>query len=257
MNAAPASGAAQFEAVLRQMRAGFLAELPERCDRLEDAVLALESGQSDQAAYQDLYRNVHSLKGSGGTFGLSIVTSICHQFENFLTEAAGRYDRSFGSAALGYIDLLRQTAELAVRDRPDYAPTEAALERMRLAMLRSRSAVLIADSSATMRGLYQQILHDQPLQISVVDNGMAALDRLLHQPFDLFIAARELDGLNALAVVAALRESNRHNRDIPVILVSSSRDALPAHLRIHHLVARDRHLADNLPREVGGAIRVT
>ncbi|MCU0842061.1 MAG: Hpt domain-containing protein [Thiobacillaceae bacterium] len=249
------AGMSQFEAVLRQMRAGFLAELPERCDRLEDSVLALERGQSSQDAYQELYRNVHSLKGSGGTFGLSIVTSICHQFENFLTETAGRYTQAFGSAALGYIDLLRRAAELAARDKPDYAPIEASLERMRQAMLRSRSAVLIADSSATMRGLYQQILHDLPLQISVVDNGMAALDRLLHQPFDLLIAARELDGLNALAVVAALRASNHHNRDIPVILISSSQDDLPAHLRIHRRVPRDRNLAESLPREVGEAIR--
>jgi CheY-like chemotaxis protein/HPt (histidine-containing phosphotransfer) domain-containing protein len=255
MTSSAGNSATQFEAMLRAMRASFLAELPERCDRLEQAVLALEGGQAAESAYEDLFRNVHSLKGTGGTFGLQIITTICHQFESFLADSHSRYTQAFGSAALAYIDLLRQVGDLAAATAGmDFSPIEAALERLRTTLLRSRRPVLIAEPSATMRSLYQQSLADLPLQISLVDNGIAALDRLLHQPFDLLIVARELGALNGTALVAALRESHCKNRGIPVILVSSSREAIPEHLRIDHFIQRGRDLVNTLPARAMAAL---
>jgi len=81
----------------------------------------------------------------------------------------------------------------------------------------------------------------------MVDNGIAALDRLLHQPFELLIIARELGALSGTALVAALRESHCRNRGIPVILVSSSREAIPEHLGIRHFIRRDLDLINTLP----------
>jgi CheY-like chemotaxis protein/HPt (histidine-containing phosphotransfer) domain-containing protein len=255
MNANSVDPAGQLEAVLRALRVTFLGELPERCDRLEQAVLALEAGQAAESAYEDLFRNVHSLKGTGGTFGLQIITNICHQFESFLSDSHSRYTQAFASAALAYIDLLRQVGELAgATASPDFSPIEAVLERLRTALLRSRRPVLIAEPSATMRSLYQQSMADLPLQVSLVDNGIAALDRLLHQPFELLIVARELGALNGTALVAALRESNCKNKGIPVILVSSSREAIPEHLRIDHFIQRDLDLINTLPSKAMAAL---
>jgi chemotaxis protein histidine kinase CheA len=251
MNANSVNPASHLESVLRALRATFLAELPERCDRLEQAVLALEAGESVESVYEELFRNVHSLKGTGGTFGLQIITNICHQFESYLSDSQSRYTQAFGSAALAYIDLLRQVGELAgASASPDFSPAEAALERLRTSLLRSRRPVLIAEPSATMRSLCQQSLANLPLQLSLVDNGIAALDRLLHQPFELLIVARELGALNGTALVAAVRESHCKNMDIPVILVSSSREAIPEHLRIDHFIQRDLELINSLPSQV-------
>jgi len=132
--------AGQLEAVLLRLRGDFLAELPERCNRLEQAVLALEGGQGAEAAYEELFRNVHSLKGTGGTFGLQTITTICHQFESFLSDSHSRYTQAFGSAALAYVDLLRQVGDLAAATAsPDFTAVEAALERLRTTLLRSRA----------------------------------------------------------------------------------------------------------------------
>jgi len=68
-----------FQALLEGMRADFLAELPERCDSFDESILALEKSPDDREAFNELYRGVHSLKGSGGTHGLSIITTLCHQ----------------------------------------------------------------------------------------------------------------------------------------------------------------------------------
>ena len=250
-----AAQAAQFEAMLRQMRAGFLAELPERCNHLEDAVLGLEADPAAESIYEELYRNVHSLKGSGGTFGIAVITGICHQFESFLAEHHGRYDQAFGSTSLGYIDLLRQAGELAATAKPDYQPLEAALERLRASVLQNRQPVLVAESSGMMKALYQQALETMPVQLTFVDNGLEALDRLLRSPFRLLIIGRELADLNGMAVIAALRASGSRNRSLPVILVSSSREQAPAHLGIDHILPRDIELASRLPAKVGSLIQ--
>lgn len=198
---------------------------------------------------------MHSLKGTGGTFGLQIITTICHQFESFLSDSQSRYTHAFGSAALAYIDLLRQVGDLVgTAAAPDFSLIEAALERLRTALLRSRRPVLIAEPSATMRSLYQQSLADLPLQLSLVDNGIAALDRLLHQSFELLIVARELGALSGTALVAALRESHCRNRGIPVILLSSSGDAIPGHLRIDHFIQRGLDLITTLPSRAMAAL---
>lgn len=237
-----------FQALLATMRDEFLEELPERCDRCDELILTLENPPFDHEAFNDLFRSVHSLKGSGGTHGLGIITTICHQLENLLTETNERrgFSASFATRALAYVDLLRQVAALARRGKPDYSVIEGELDRLRLLSLQSRKTGLIVESSTMMSGLYQKALEKLPLQLMQTDNGLSALDRLLREPFDFIIVGGELKDLNGIALMAALRASNKQNQNIPAILVSSQRISLPEHVRFNASISRDQNLARNL-----------
>ena len=105
---------ADFSKLLAGMRDDFVAELPDRCNLLEQCVLALDRGIADD--FEDLLRHIHSLKGSGGTFGLPMVTGICHQFESFVSAAYGQFNPVAVSHALSYVDLLRRVADAPKRD---------------------------------------------------------------------------------------------------------------------------------------------
>jgi chemotaxis protein histidine kinase CheA len=243
-----------FHILLESMRADFLAELPERCDDLEAMTLALENTLDNRDTYQNYFRAAHSLKGLGGTHGLPIITTLCHQLENLLTEAeadadAG-FDTVFTNRALALIDLLRQSALVASQERPDYTSIEADLDEQRSLVLQRRSAVLIAESSRMMSGLCQKALEGLPLQLTVVDNGLTALERLLLDPFDLFIVARELKVLNGVGVAAALRASQSRNREIPILLLSSSMKDIPSHAKFSAIIARDQQLVDKVSHQV-------
>ena len=76
------------------------------------------------------------------------------------------------------------------------------------------------------------------------------LERMLHEPFDLLVISRELSDLNAIAVVAALREARCRNSNIPVILVSSNPAPVPEYLAVHAIVRRDVHLIPELVRQI-------
>jgi len=241
-----------FQLLLAKMRDEFIGEIPERCAALDDLILKLENSPADLNVFNELYRGVHSLKGSGGTHGLSIVTTICHQLENLLTEVEKK--KSFGAAvasqALSYVDLLRQVEKIAHDENQNFSAIESALIVLRNAGLRSRKTGLIAEASSMMGQFYQHALEDLPLQVRIVDNGLVALERLLHEPFDFVIVGRELKELNGVALMVALRESNTRNANIPAIFISTKVDAVPAHAAFGAVLARDKQLPVNLKAAV-------
>ncbi len=232
---------ADFAILLAEMQADFMDELPERCNRLEGQVMACERGQAD--ALDELYRQAHSLKGAGGMFGVPVITTICHQFESFISEAYDRFDKAAIALAFAYVDLLRRVAVPSGRDAQGVAAIERLLEQMRSDHLRGRVAVLVVEPSEAMRKMYQEIFSGQPVQLVMLDSGLEALQRMLHESFDLVLASRELPDLNALALMAAVRESGGRNSDIPAILVSSNPAPVPTYLRILATLKRDPRLA--------------
>jgi len=82
-----------------------------------------------------------------------------------------------------------------------------------------------------MTGLYQKALEVLPLQLTVVDDGLTALARLLHEPFDFVIVGRELKEFNGMALMVAVRAAEARNQNIPAILVSSKRGSIPDQAR--------------------------
>jgi HPt (histidine-containing phosphotransfer) domain-containing protein/CheY-like chemotaxis protein len=246
-----------FQALLARMREEFLAELPERCDRLDELILTLEKTPDNRDAFNELYRGAHSLKGSGGTHGLSIITTLCHQLENHLTETDAKhgFGAAFASRALAYVDLLRRAETLAQQANPNYSEIETELEALRQAGLQSRKVGLIAESSPMMARFYQQALGEMPLQLTLVDNGLAALERLLHEHYDFVIVGREIKELNGIAMIVALRSSQVRNQHIPAVLVSSKLDSVPDYATFSATILRDKNLADNLVAAVQGVLK--
>lgn len=241
---------ADFAVLLVGMRDDFVGELPERCDLLEESVLALERNATN--SFDELYRRVHSLKGSGGTLSLPLVTRICHQFESFISIARGHFDQLAVSHALSYVDLLRRVAEAS--DSAAAIAIEHDLEQLRISSMPSCASVLLVEPSIATQKFCQGVLEPLWVRLASQDRGLPALELLLHQPFDVLIAARELPDLNALALVAALRESGSRNKDIPVILISSSSAPVPAYLNIRATIKRDAEFVSTLARCAGDVL---
>lgn len=241
--------ASAIEAVLRDMRNQFVDEIPERCERMETLARLIVGEGSSGEAFDELYRHVHSLKGSGGTHGLPIITNICHHFENLLTDAVSLKHLPpavFTERMLGYIDLLAATAEV-IRRGGSLVDKELELERLlNLREARQRVA-LVAESSKAMQALFRSALQAFDLKVIVVDSGLQALTRLVHEPVDLLVVGNELDELSGQAVIAALRESHGRNHAIPAVLVKSANSPLSEHIRITSVVTRDARMVERLP----------
>lgn len=97
------------------------------------------------------------------------------------------------------------------------------------------------------------------MQLTILDDGIEALERLMQERFALLISGRALKRLDGIALVSALRASDSMNRSIPVILLSADAQ-LPdmAHLaQLTAVIQRDAGMADKLRARVAQLIGIT
>ena len=66
--------------ILDNLREGFLDELPARINKIEEEVMASKGADT----YDELFRMVHSLKGSAGSYGFHAITKVTHVMEDVM-----------------------------------------------------------------------------------------------------------------------------------------------------------------------------
>lgn len=228
MTANPSPTQNQAKRLLHELRLGFLEELPERLDDIESLVLNLEQDQASSnnahPVYDELYRHIHSLKGSAGTHGIPVISLISHQFEDVLTDIGTGLKTTpiFIDIFLTYVDLIRSATTLAHDENADFKPIKSELEAIRKKLKHGKKLVLIIEGSSFMVNLYKDSLNSLPVEISVIDDGLEALGWLLREKYDAVIMGAETKSLNGKALLYALRAAGGINRDVMAIIVTSS-----------------------------------
>lgn len=238
------------EKLLQQLKSLFLEELEERCKEMELLVLSLSKKGKVKGDYDELYRKIHSLKGIAGTHGVPLVSTICHNFEdrlNTLDDDFGNIDEKFIGECLRYIDLIKSTSDEAMSSAPDYTALEEKLDTIRQVFLDNNLVVLIVESSPLMAHLYQDSISNLPIKTVIVNDGLLALDRLLHERFDFMITGNSLKTLNGVALITALKASESINSDIQTIMITSASNVkFTAGMEPDHLIHRTSELANEL-----------
>ena len=225
----PGSTPSDVQAMMRQLRISYVAELEDKLNEIEAALLALEDAAQFTQHIADSYRRVHSLKGSAGTYGIPIISKICHQLEEYLNlgvDKPEKISRQVLDQCLSHVDLMRQAREMVSRGAEHFQEIDEQLESLRAFLLGDRYSVMVVETSKVNIRLCGEILSGFPLHVTVLDNGVHALERLLHEHYHILITGYEVKMLNGLALVAAVRLSNRQNQNIKAILLSSQKQRL-------------------------------
>jgi CheY-like chemotaxis protein len=251
-----------FQEMLSQLRHAFLEDVKEKLDRIEQLLLEMEIKGASGEPFNELYRIVHSLKGGGGTFGLYIITTICHQFENLLNETGGgaKFTPALMAVSLDYADLLRAAVRQIHAGDTGFSKIEERLQALHRRLMRKQHMVLIVEGSRLWSQIYLQALAELPVRPVVADDGYAALMRALTEPFDLLITANEIPVLNGVALIGALKLSTSKNRNIPAILVTANQGIAARRNRAtdaDYVIARDASLAQNLAAAAKTALAAT
>lgn len=242
-------------ALLRQMRDSYVAELGDKLDEIETDLIGLEKAVNFIAQFESTYRRVHSLKGTAGTYGLPIFSKICHQLEEFLNRFGPdrtKCTRELLDQCLAHVDLMRRAREQVARGVEHGADIEDDLEKLRALLVGSGFTALVVETSKVNIKLCREIMRQYPIHVTVLDNGLLALERLLQHRYHLLVTGLEVKVLNGLALTAAIRANARINADILAILLSSS-SALPSFKRgvdPNYIIARDAKFAENLGKAI-------
>ncbi len=238
----------QAQKMLEQIRNSYLVEMPVKCDDIENLILSLTSNFSD--SYAEVYRLVHSMKGSAGTHGLAMVSAICHELEDNLAkldESGKDVNGTEINIMLRLVDLVRRARGIALKNTSDFSETERELEAIRKESLQDEYPVLLVESSGYVKLMCQQALSSLPVQLTIEEDGLLALQRLLNKRFACVITANETKTLNGIAMISAIRNSESRNKNIKTILLTSREDLRDGkHLQVDYVINRNASLSDNL-----------
>jgi len=249
----PSGTTDKFQAMLRQLRATFIDGMPARLEKLDSLLLAMEKqhaiGEED---FHEICRIVHTIKGTGGAYGLHILTTICHQFEDLLQSVAGNLSdlpQQFIDHSFAYNDLLKAVIDQARNGSEIFPEIERAMLGIHEQYADAKYSVLLVENSKLNTQIYQQALKDLRVRVEVVPNGYDALFRALNEPFSILITSGEAPVLNGVALIAAVRLSSLKSRKIRTILLTSSSDQVnKTHREVDadYVILKDKSCAEKL-----------
>ncbi|MDH5182641.1 MAG: Hpt domain-containing protein [Gammaproteobacteria bacterium] len=240
---------ASYEALLAQIRDNYFSELPEKFAEMESLALEMIQG-GDNEVFESLFRSTHSMKGSAGTYGLDVFTTICHNLEDCFyeyKEEAEYYSADKMRDWLAYIDLLRRAYALLEDKNTDFSAIDSELENLRNKRKNFQYRGLIIAESDLDISVVLKTFAIYGVDFSQVHDGMEGLERLLNERFDFYICNNQLPRLNGISIIAAIKQSPGLNRDAISVLVSSVNHK--RHGRTSdpdHLVIKDSRLIKSL-----------
>lgn len=206
--------------ILEHLREGFLDEMPARVIKIEEEVMSSESSNS----YTELFRMVHSLKGTAGSYNYHMLTKIAHGMEDTMEVLMKRGElgsKDTINILLQYVDIIRDTTESLISTNSSPLDNDERLDVLRAQVFQNIVNVLVVEPSKLYASMIEYSLEGISINFTFKDDGMTALDNLLLNKYDLLITSLECPRLNGDALVAALRLVHNFNRSIKVILVSS------------------------------------
>jgi len=216
---------ARAQKLLDELKKNYISDLPMKFDELELLILKVKDKTNYKEDLAELFRKVHSLKGSAGTHGLHDISKVCHRFEDHLRAIDNHqidFDLSDANKWIAHIDLIRRILELYKQDANATIDIESELASITRAQAEQPYLGLIVDQSRTNGMFYQSVLSSLPIQFTLMTDGYNALDLLLSNRFDLLVTSMELKKLNGLALIGAVKLANGVSKNIKTIMVTSN-----------------------------------
>lgn len=219
----------KFQDVLRALRVSYATQLPEKIREIESVWSALQA-KWDTAIFSDLHRMVHSLTGSGSTFGFAELSNVARILEESIK----------GIVALGVPATEVQRTELQrkinlLKHSSEAAPAEpAALADLKpkpmahVEFVDSKRIFLIEDSALLARELALQLSYFG-YQVRIFEQ-LSEFKEAMKTTRDVVVVADISFPEDDMGGIHAMSDA-QHGRDVPVpVVYLSARDDLTARL---------------------------
>lgn len=88
----------------------FVSENLDRLNNIENNILEIEKAGFDRGVYEAIMRELHTMKGTSGSFGLPLVSDLCHQMEELFVKGSSWESKDISekvNVTLGFVDVMR------------------------------------------------------------------------------------------------------------------------------------------------------
>ncbi|MDB2447021.1 Hpt domain-containing protein [bacterium] len=227
-------------------------------DYIGDEVEMLESHVLDlpgkkQTDISQFLMDLHSVKGTGGSYGYLYISEVCHKIEDQIKNyGEDKYSNEFSDFLLkqldtikSYIAIFKNTHERDTLDRVLVTFIENAQEKEKC----SKPRILVCDTKKSLIALIRSSKLAEDYDLSYVSLGLNALSRTLNEKWDYLLLTNQLQDIEGTGILYALKSSSKN---IPTIIFisSDSNKKFTKGLEPDHLVHVDRDLIENLEKIV-------
>jgi len=205
-----------LEMILADMRQDFIEGARDKLEAVEDEIEGLRFGADGAENHiLEIKRIIHSIKGSGGSFGFPTISKIAHGLEDYL-ETSGDISTVTAEDLLVFVNTL--TDILVAGVEPDDQLAHMMLRSLPTG--RRQSGVRALDKgSAVMimpRGVQRKIISQELAQlgykVSILDKAIEAIDMSLTLKPDFVITTHALERMTGVELAWALQmfQATRH-----------------------------------------------
>ncbi len=246
-----------MEEILAQMRESFLETAQEKLDRLNEILGLFSAGkQSDTTLLEEFRREIHSLKGMGGTFQMPLVTKLCHTFEAFI-EGEDEFFPELISASHAYVDRITDLIEDS-----DSAIDEAELSTWieglpQKGTLHSAASDLpiafIVSSSSQHADAVETSLSQEDMRVVSFQDPFDAYQQAVKEVPQLIIADQILDGMDGAELLRSLTALKSLSKAKFAMICPNRRQALEEDLKGVQLLS-EKNIEINIRKFIAIAV---
>jgi CheY-like chemotaxis protein/HPt (histidine-containing phosphotransfer) domain-containing protein len=214
---------------LDELKVEYLAGIDEEITELEEKIIGLEkvSEANLKTAVYEIFRVVHSIKGSAGSFEFYMLANIFHRFEDYIDYT------NLNIKLAETVDLFLKFVDLSkkcIRDyqeKPDDLEKYATLvDEIAYSKNNSKGKVLLVEPAKSIQKMFKKICTESNLEMAVIRNGATAMNRILTEKFDAIVTSLNTDVLDGKSLLCAIRVMKNINAKTPLLLVTSDENTV-------------------------------
>lgn len=243
-----------FDEILERLSGEFIDDAIDRIDRVQVALENLRGGTlSRMDAMLDVSREIHSIRGSAGSFNFPLVTRIAGKFEDFISDTSDLADppvREMQIYAEQIADLLERKAEPQGDDATAliHALPVAAPEFDPTGVSATPGQALVVTSARALGRMLARELANCGYHSDVLSDPFEAMRLAVTKQPDVILSSAVLDGLTGVDLMRAMLGMRQTAGVLKAVVSSFDADhaelrGLPKHVGVVRLGA---HVSDDL-----------
>ncbi|SCA54849.1 hypothetical protein MTBPR1_10096 [Candidatus Terasakiella magnetica] len=236
--------------ILAQMNEKFIETAHEKLTRLNEILELIAAmndtdfqmdSQMDSAVYEEFHREIHSLKGMGGTFQMPLVTQLCHRFEDYLENSTHLSSEQVDDA-YKYVDRLSDLIESD--EAQDTSKVDYWLGN--LPQKDTSKPDSVKDSSAQVLIIGNNVELIAEIAPSFEENGFSVLSTIsafkgyktaIQKKPEIIVVSQELEEMDGAELVRSLDSMRQMSKVKIALICPDRRAALSENLQGVHLLS--------------------
>jgi CheY-like chemotaxis protein len=212
-----------------ELKEEYLVIIDENLNELEVRIVKLEKISESELkdSIYEIFRLVHSIKGSAGSFEFYMLSSIFHRFEDHINAnlKKGEISKSV-DLFLKFIDLGRKCIFDYKDNSEDLEKYTTLVDDLTLTRNEHQGKILLVEPGKSIQKIFRKVAEDNNLEIAILKNGATALNRILTERFDAIISSVNIDVLDGKSFLSAIRVMQNINRKTPLLLITSDENTV-------------------------------